>query len=99
MGFRFRRRIKLLPGVHLNVGKTGVSTSIGRRGASVTLGKRGTSANVGLPGTGLSYTTKLGGAKGRRKTTPTTPAPTGGSWKRAVAFVLIGLLLLALASS
>ena len=33
MGFRFQRRIKIMPGVTLNVGKRGVSTSFGRRGA------------------------------------------------------------------
>lgn len=34
MGFRFQRRIKIMPGVTLNVGKRGVSTSIGRRGGA-----------------------------------------------------------------
>ena len=29
MGFRFRRSIKILPGIRLNFGKRGVSTSIG----------------------------------------------------------------------
>jgi len=57
MGFRFRRRIRLLPGVRINLSKSGVSTSIGGRGAWLTFGRRGTRATVGLPGTGLSYTT------------------------------------------
>jgi hypothetical protein len=56
MGFRFRRSVKILPGVRLNVGKRGVSTSIGVRGAHVTFGKSGTRTTVGLPGSGLSYT-------------------------------------------
>ncbi len=55
MGLRFRRRIKIIPGVHLNISRSGISTSVGVRGASVTLGKRGTYGNVGLPGTGISY--------------------------------------------
>ena len=54
--FRFRRRIELLPGIHLNVGKTGVSVSGGIPGAHVTVGETGTRSTVGLPGTGLSYT-------------------------------------------
>lgn len=57
MGFRFQRRIKILPGVTLNLSKSGISTSVGRRGAKVTLGKDGVRTTVGLPGTGLSYTT------------------------------------------
>lgn len=56
MGFRFQRRIKIMPGVTLNVGKRGVSTSIGRRGAHITFGQNGVRTTVGIPGTGLSYT-------------------------------------------
>jgi Protein of unknown function (DUF4236) len=56
MGFRFRRSIKLLPGIRLNIGKRGVSTSIGVRGVHVTFGKTGTRTTVGLPGSGISYT-------------------------------------------
>ena len=56
MGFRFQRRIKIMPGVTLNVGKHGVSTSIGRRGAHITFGQNGVRTTVGIPGTGISYT-------------------------------------------
>ena len=56
MGFRFRRSIKILPGIRLNFGKRGISASIGVRGAHVTYGPTGTRTTVGLPGTGLSYT-------------------------------------------
>ena len=59
MSLRFRRRIKLLPGVHLNISRSGISTSVGVRGASVTLGKRGTYANTGIPGTGVSWRSRL----------------------------------------
>jgi hypothetical protein len=61
VGFRFSKRVKIAPGVRLNLGLGGVSVSAGVRGASVTLGKRGLYGNVGLPGTGLSYRTKLAG--------------------------------------
>jgi hypothetical protein len=53
---RFRRTIKLLPGVRLNFSKSGVSTSVGVRGAHVTLGHGQVRETVGLPGTGISYT-------------------------------------------
>lgn len=56
MGLRFRRSIKLAPGIKINIGKTGVSSiTAGIRGANATIGKKGTSINVGIPGTGLSY--------------------------------------------
>ena len=56
MGFSFRRRIKVLPGVHINVSQGGVSTSVGTRGARVTIGRGRRRMTVGVPGTGLSYT-------------------------------------------
>jgi len=55
MGFRFRRSFRVLPGLKVNVSKSGVSESIGRRGAWFTIGSRGTRSMVGLPGTGLSF--------------------------------------------
>jgi len=60
MAFRFWRRIRLAPGVTLNLSKSGGSLSFGPRGAKVTVGRRGVRATAGLPGTGLFYTTTLG---------------------------------------
>jgi hypothetical protein len=59
MALRFRRRVKLLPGVHLNISRSGISTSVGVRGASLTFGKRGTYMNAGLLGTGISWRGRL----------------------------------------
>lgn len=56
MGFRFRKRIKIAPGVYINLSKSGVSTSVGGSGATVNIGKNGVKGTVGVPGTGLSYT-------------------------------------------
>lgn len=60
MGFRFRRSIKIAPGLRVNVGKSGdVSLSAGVRGASVNFGSRGIYTNIGIPGSGLSYRQKV----------------------------------------
>ena len=59
MGFRFRKTIKLFPGVKLNFSKSGVSTSIGGPGATINISKRGTRGTVGMPGTGVSYSENL----------------------------------------
>jgi hypothetical protein len=56
MGFRFLNKIKLFPGVSLNVSRSGVSVSAGPRGAKVTVGSKGVRKTIGIPGTGLSYT-------------------------------------------
>jgi hypothetical protein len=54
--FRFRRSIRLFPGLRFNLSKSGVSLSAGVTGLHYTVGAKGTRATVGLPGSGLSYT-------------------------------------------
>ncbi len=105
MGFRFSRRIRILPGVRLNLSKSGVSTSIGGRGAWLTFGKRGTRATVGIPGTGLSYSTTTSttssssrpAVPGRPDAPPESaavPAPRGSAGR---GFLWMALILLAVA--
>jgi hypothetical protein len=53
MGVRFRRSLKLAPGIRLNLSGSGASLRVGPRGASVSFGRRGTYLNTGIPGTGL----------------------------------------------
>ena len=68
MGIRFRKRVKVLPGVTLNFSKSGISTTIGTRGASVNIGKNGVYGNAGIPGTGIYMREKIaGGRKSRAK--------------------------------
>ena len=55
MGFRFQKRIKILPGLRINLSKSGVSTSLGVPGAQITKGHGKTRTTLGLPGTGLSH--------------------------------------------
>ena len=59
MGLYFRKRIKILPGVHMNISKSGTSWSVGPRGAKVNFGKRGTYVTTGIPGTGIYSRTKV----------------------------------------
>lgn len=60
MGFRFRKRIKLFPGVWFNLSKSGVSTSVGTKGLTVNLKGDKTKTTASLPGTGLSYSETAG---------------------------------------
>jgi hypothetical protein len=57
MGIRFRKRLKIAPGVHLNLSlKRGVSASFGPKGATHNVGLDGRrKTTVGIPGSGLSY--------------------------------------------
>ncbi|HXE64281.1 MAG TPA: DUF4236 domain-containing protein [Bryobacteraceae bacterium] len=61
MGLRFQRRIRIAPGVRLNLSKSGIGASAGRTGLRVGMdAKRRKYFSVGLPGTGLSYRTIFG---------------------------------------
>ncbi len=72
MGFlRFRKSIKILPGVRLNFNKKSMSITAGFKGYHVTVNnKGGVSQTVGIPGTGLSYTNRSSGRSPRRKLEP-----------------------------
>lgn len=61
-GVRFRKQVGVLPGVKINLSKTGVSTSLGGHGATVNLGTRSRTVTLGIPGTGLSYRVPLTGS-------------------------------------
>jgi hypothetical protein len=56
MNFRFRRSIKIAPGIRINISKSGLSTSVGGRG--LTWNSRG-ALTASIPGTGVSYRTNL----------------------------------------
>ena len=60
LGWRWRKRIRLAPGVRLNLSRRGPSLSIGRSGYTDTYSRRGIRTTVGIPGTGLSRTTFRG---------------------------------------
>ncbi len=65
MGFRFHRVLNVIPGVRVNLSKSGLSGSLGPRGAEMNIGRHGVTTNAGIPGTGLSYRSKLGGHGGK----------------------------------
>lgn len=70
MGFRFRKSIKLAPGVKINLNKNSVSATVGTKGAHYTVNSKGKkTTTVGIPGTGISYSTSSGGKKTPKKDT------------------------------
>jgi Protein of unknown function (DUF4236) len=108
MTLRFRRSIRMLPGLRLNLGKRGASVSLGDRGAQVTMGHGQLRETVGLPGTGLSYTHVDGHqsavkVSGEAQTPPVPDVPSPGSawrgWLWAAAFVAIAVASVCLLAS
>ena len=59
MGLNFRKSIKLLPGVKLNLSKGGVSLSGGVKGLRASINTKGqVTGTASIPGTGVYYTKK-----------------------------------------
>ena len=74
--FRFYRRMRIIPGLSVNVSKSGPSLTMGVRGAHVTVGPRGVRRTLGIPGTGIYYTSHTGyhtGVHSAHTETPLSP--------------------------
>ena len=82
-GLRFQRRIRVLPGVHLNASLSGVGVSVGGRGFHTGVTARGQRyVSAGLPGTGLSV----------RQYSPVNSTPNLSFWPLAIAAAILVLL-------
>jgi hypothetical protein len=55
MGLRFRQSFTIIPGIRLNVSKSGLSASIGGAPFTVNIGPHGLTETLSLPGSGISY--------------------------------------------
>ncbi|MGK8935307.1 DUF4236 domain-containing protein [Pluralibacter gergoviae] len=99
MGFRFRKRIRIAPGLAINISKSGVSTSIGTKGATTNISGKGIKTTVGIPGTGISYSVGPGGKKGRKAAMPEVqeqdePVQKEGiNWWRLIFFIIAAFVL------
>lgn len=71
MAWSYRKRIKIIPGVHLNFSKRGISTSIGVKGMSVNLSSSGTRLNTNFSGFSNSY--RLSGSSSPRASSQSYP--------------------------
>lgn len=73
MGLRFRKSVKIAPGVKLNLNKKSVGVTVGGKGAHYTVNSKGRkTASVGIPGTGISYSHISGGKKSEKHTDSTS---------------------------
>lgn len=62
---RLWRRVKVAPGLTVNLSKSGPSLSVGPRGSKITFGQRGVRQTIGLPGTGLYMSRQLSSGQAR----------------------------------
>jgi uncharacterized protein DUF4236 len=76
MGFRFRKRIHIVKGLYLNLGKRSGSLSFGDRGATMNISKKGVRDTFSLPGNGISYQAKRIWASQRHRPAKARRQPT-----------------------
>lgn len=68
MGLRFRKSVKIAPGVRINFGKKSTSVSVGTKGFRKTYSSSGrTTTTVSAPGTGFSYSVSSKSGTNNRK--------------------------------
>lgn len=106
MGLRFRKSIKIAPGVKINLNKKSTSVTFGGKGVHYTASSTGTkTASVGIPGTGISYTQTTGQSNKQKKTNkggsqpmPTAPQanfqdPDHKKWYQKTGWIIALLIL------
>jgi hypothetical protein len=90
--------VHLVPGVSLNVSRSGPSLTFGVRGAHLTVGRTGIRKTVGIPGTGIYYTSHQGyhtgyhSAKSETPRPPADQAPADRHAERILAVIVLGLI-------
>jgi Protein of unknown function (DUF4236) len=80
MGWRFRRSFKIIPGVKLNLSKSGLSCSVGGAPVTLNVGPRGVYGTASLPGTGISYRQRFGGSEAHQPDSSVPPFSTPHSF-------------------
>ncbi len=75
MSFRLYRRVSIIPGLRLNLSRSGLGLSIGHRGAWLTVGPRGGRVTLGIPGSGVFWTQRLPAAGAPHGALPAPPKP------------------------
>lgn len=101
MGFRVRKSITIVPGVRMNLSRSGIGYSAGVRGARISRSPGGRiTRTLSLPGTGLSHsqTLRSGTSSRARSATPVQAAlpapPTPGffapGWEKSLHKAMLG---------
>jgi hypothetical protein len=86
MSLRFRRTMKIAPGIRLNLTKTGVSARVGPPGLGATVGTSGTTVSAGIPGTGLHASQKIKKGKSAASQQITHPATADDASSKGLGF-------------
>lgn len=92
MGFRFRKSIKIAPGIKFNIGKKSAGLSIGGKYGGLSFNSRsGIHGRSTVYGTGLSYQWKFGG--GKRKNSHYNSSATRTITLSVTTYLILTILL------
>ena len=92
MGLRFRKTLKIFPGLRLYLTKSGLSTSLGVPGATINAGQNGVTATAGIPGTGICYRKRLTAADKMENSMEQAAQPSRISWTLSTGKVMLILI-------
>lgn len=95
MAIKFRGKIKIAPGVKLNITSKGISSvSLGGKGVTLNSGsKKGATLTTSIPGSGLSHTQKLYG-KSSANASESQNTSTGIGMVGLLAIGIVALIVL-----
>lgn len=94
-GLHFQKRIRLFPGLHLNLSRSGIGVSAGGRGFHVGVTARGQRyVSAGIPGSGLRVR-QYSPAKPNVSTLAPLHSPRLRIWPLAISLIILAVLLLA----
>lgn len=94
MKTRFKKRIKIAPGVYVNIGSKGISSvSVGGKGTTINFGQRGVTTTQSVPGTGVSFS-HTSGSPPQSPATPDVAQPHERPPSAARGYVIIAVLVI-----
>jgi|25BtaG_2_1085352.scaffolds.fasta_scaffold00029_39 hypothetical protein len=93
MSLKFRKSVKIAPGVRVNIGKKSSSVSIGNKYGGYNIGSKGTRARVSAPGTGVSYSDRINKPRSQR-TSQQPKQYSGTEWAVAAVVGVVFFFLL-----
>jgi endonuclease YncB( thermonuclease family) len=94
MAFRFRKSVRIAPGIRINLAGKSASVRVGPKGLGYTVSTTGTKRlTASIPGTGIAYSKAY---PSKRRLVPSAPPPLGASQTKPSSRSSTALLLLAI---
>jgi hypothetical protein len=94
MPLRFRRSIRIAPGIRVNLGLHGAGLSVGPRGLHVGVNRRGMYTSAGIPGTGIYAVHHIRSSAQQHPSSAEQHSNVAGNAMGCVAVVVVAVIIL-----